>query len=78
MIQTTRIIGATLILGLLSWFLGRTVIEGLKTGSIRHTDSTQKCSRNENPIGFWSLILLFVGFVVMFIAVWMWVVTSAA
>jgi hypothetical protein len=78
MMQILRAIVVTVIAGWFSWFLGKTVIEGIRTGAIRHTNSTQICRRKDNPIGFWSLVILFSGFVAMFILVWSWAVVGVA
>ena len=75
--QIVRIIAATVILGYLSWHLTETVIAGIRTGTIRHNGGFGKCRRKENAIGFWSLVLLFSGFVAIFIFSWIWVVLDA-
>ena len=33
-----------------------------RTGKIRHTDSRRYCSRQQNPLGYWALVLLFATF----------------
>jgi hypothetical protein len=40
-------------------FLGTVVIQGLKTGSIRHTNAQSTASREENPWMFWMLVMVF-------------------
>ncbi|MGY0505409.1 hypothetical protein [Luteimonas sp. e5] len=47
---------ASLVFGL---WLGRVVQSGLRTGRIRHTDSTQSASRAGEPAKYWAFILLF-------------------
>ena len=42
--------------------MGKNVITALKTGTIQHTDTTSKCSKDKNPIKFWSLVILNFGF----------------
>jgi len=42
--------------------LGKNLITALKTGTIRHTDTTSKYSKDENPVKFWSLVILFFSF----------------
>jgi len=74
MIEILRMLIATLILGGLSWFLGRTVIKGIRTGAIHHTDSARVCKRRQNPVGFWALVLLFSGFILVFVTLWVNVV----
>jgi hypothetical protein len=70
MMQILRIIVVSAIAGWLCWWLGKTVIDGIRTGKIHHTDSTKVCCRNRNPAGFWALVALFTGFVAMF--AWAW------
>lgn len=77
MIQVIRILVATVVAGGLAWFLGNTVIEGIRTGAIRHTDSTSRCRRQQSPVKFWSLVVLFSGMVVIFTGVWLWAVVDA-
>jgi hypothetical protein len=72
-----RISLATAVAGGLSWFLGKIVIDGIRTGSIRHTDSSKVCRRQEHPFGFWCLVALFTGFIVLFIADWILTVSDA-
>jgi len=66
MIQILRIILVSAIAGWLCWGLVKAVIDGVRTGKIHHTDSTTVCCRKKNPVGFWSLVVLFTGFVAMF------------
>jgi len=75
MMQLLRIVGVSAIAGWLCWLLGKTVIDGIKTGKIHHTDSTKVCHRKRNPAGFWALVLIFIGFVAML--AWVWVFTVA-
>lgn len=77
MIQALRIIVATVVVLGLAWLLGKTVVDGIRTGAIRHTDSTSRCQRQKNPIGFWTLVLLFSGLAVIFTGVWIWAVMDA-
>ncbi len=77
MLQILRIIFMTAVVGWLSWFLGKTVIVGIRTGTIRHTDSTRVCRRSSNPIGYWFLVVLFSAFVAMLTGVWWWAVGDA-
>jgi hypothetical protein len=77
MIEMFRIILVSLVAGWLSWFLGMTVLRGIRTGAIHHTDSTKVCRREKNPVGFWSLVALFSGMVIMFISAWGFVVIDA-
>jgi hypothetical protein len=77
MIQIVRLIFITSIAGGLVWFLGKTIFQGIKTGAIRHTDSTQVCRKDKNPAGFWALIVLFCGFIVLLGTVWAFAVFDA-
>jgi len=52
MIQIARIIIVTFVIGWLAWILGRTLVDGLRTGKIRHTDSKKRCDRKKNPLGY--------------------------
>ena len=70
MMQIFRLIIVTVVTGGLVWLLGRTVFEGIKSGTIRHTDSTRVCRRDKNPVGFWALVVLFCGFIVLLWGVW--------
>ena len=77
MIQLIRIIVATVVAAGLAWFLGKTVIDGIRTGAIRHTNSTTRCQRQKNPIGFWILVVMFSGMSVIFASVWIWAIMDA-
>lgn len=57
-------------------FLGNNVYRGLKTGKINYKDSTSVCVKNKNPLGFWSLVVLFLGFVLMFFIAWLFMITD--
>jgi hypothetical protein len=77
MIQIIRLVVVTAAAGWLVWFLGRTVIKGIKTGAIRHTDSTRRCQRDQNPTGFWALVLLFTVFIIGIGSGWCYAVFDA-
>jgi hypothetical protein len=47
------------ICGGLCIFLGRVVFSGLQSGRIAHTDSSSFCKRQENPLGYWALVIFF-------------------
>ena len=70
MTQIIRLVLVTAIAAWLTWWLGKNIIEGIKNGAIRHTDSIKLCKRETNPLGFWGLIILFSGFVITIIRVW--------
>jgi len=42
--------------------MGKNIITALKTGTIRYRDTTSKCSKDKNPVKFWSLVILNFGF----------------
>lgn len=75
-VQILRLLVVTLFAGWFCWFLGTTVIDGLKTGAIRHTDSTKRCRKDQNPFGFWSLVVLFTAFVMAAAVTWFLVVSD--
>lgn len=75
--QILRIIVVTIIAGWLCWFLGKTIVHGLRTGAIRHTDSTSTCRRDKNPIGFWCLVVFFSAIVIGFATEWVFIVADA-
>jgi len=77
MMQIIRLVVVTAVAGGLGWFLGKTVFQGITTGVIRHTDSERVCRRDHNPAGFWSLVVLFSGFVVLLGAGWVFAVLDA-
>jgi len=65
-----RIIIGTIVCWYFVIFLGKNIYLGLKFGKINYKDSTSVCVKNKNPLGFWSLIVLFLGFISMFFVVW--------
>lgn len=75
--ELVRIIIATVVAGWFCWFLGKTVLDGLRTGSIRHTDATTSCKRDKNPLFFWFLVALFSAFALMFALGWVSVMADA-
>lgn len=54
-----RLVLATAVTWPLAVYLARVVLDGLRTGAIRHTDSSKRCRRADNPAGFWALVVLF-------------------
>lgn len=70
MAEIVRLVVVTAVAGWLVWFLGATVIQGIRTGAIRHTDSIRACRRGTNPVGFWALVLLFSALIVGIGSVW--------
>lgn len=74
--QLLRLLVITLFAGWFCWNLSATVIDGLRTGVIRHTDSTSRYRRDVNPLGYWSMVVLFTMFVVVVAAAWFLVVSD--
>ena len=60
-----------------AYFLGKEIVVGLKTGKIAYSKSGRHCHRLHNPAGFWLLVVLFSGIVLMMFAVWLRVVLPA-
>lgn len=77
MLQILRIIVASGVFGWLCWYLGKTLVNGLRTGMIHHTNSIKICRKKENLVGFWALVVLFSGFVIMLACGWFFVVLDA-
>ncbi|MBL1146809.1 MAG: hypothetical protein HND56_09885 [Pseudomonadota bacterium] len=61
----------SLFLGGLYFFLGRVILDGLKTGKIRHTDSKSLCDKAKNPAGYWLLILWFAVIMLFCLIAWL-------
>ncbi len=75
--QLVRIILITATAGWFCSFLGKTIINGLRTGAMRHTDASSICRRDRNPFGFWGLVVLFMAIVLFFAAAWVVIVADA-
>ncbi len=60
-----RSIFISLVCGALALGLGVEVARALRTGVIRHSDSTSLIKRSEAPVRFWCLALLFSSIVAM-------------
>ena len=54
---------ASIFYGALILYLAREMLNALRTGKIRHTDTTSVYSRRRNPGKFWAMWLLFGFFV---------------
>lgn len=54
-----RMLIVTVICGGLVYLLGGTVVSGLRTGRIAHTNSSSFCERRKNPFTYWALAVLF-------------------
>lgn len=57
-------------------YLAWVVVDGLRTGAIRHTDSSKRCRRADNPAGFWALVALFSLFAAGAAACWLMAVVN--
>jgi len=57
--QYLRLILVNVVFLGLSYYLGKNVFIGLKTGIIRYTYSQKICKRNERPFFYWFLVILF-------------------
>ncbi len=73
-----RILIATLMCWGLALFLGSVARAGWRTGKIRHSDSSSFVARAKQPMAFWSLIVLFLAFVAVSLAVWVKIVLGAS
>jgi hypothetical protein len=60
----------SLVCGWFVYFLGRILISALRSGVIRHTDSSKSLVRSKNPVGYWFLIGLFALFISLAVIVW--------
>ncbi len=65
-----RIILVSLVCGALLWLLGRTLVFGLRSGRMPHSDSTSTADRRTSPALFWFLTLVFAAMFVLIAAVW--------
>ncbi len=65
-----RLIAVTAICGGLSIFLVRVVFSGLRSGRIAHTDSSSFCKKQENPLGYWTLVILFTATIFGCLFIW--------
>ena len=57
-----RLALVTLICWSLIWILCREISAGLRSGKIAYGRNRQLCHRTKNPVSFWFLVTLFVGF----------------
>lgn len=58
MIYARLLLVSVVCLGL-ALYLGRVVVSGLGSGTVRHSDSTSVCRKKTNPVGYWALITFF-------------------
>ncbi len=73
-----RIIVASIVCGALLWLLGRTLILGLRSGRMPHSDSTSTADRRTSPALFWFLTVVFATLFVLIAAVWLQTLIGAA
>ncbi len=57
--ELLRLVLATAVTWSLGLYLAHVVLDGLRTGAIRHSDVRRRCRRADNPAGFWALVVLF-------------------
>ncbi len=69
-----RLLLITLVCVGLAYLLTREIVAGLKSGKIAYSRKRLYCHRSKNPLGFWLLVGLFSGIIVMSLAAWLWVV----
>ncbi len=60
----------SVVCGGLLWLLGRTLLLGLRTGRMPHSDTTQFADRRTSPLFYWFVTLVFVALFVVIAAVW--------
>jgi len=51
----------------MTYFLLKTIINGFKTGKLRHTDDKKYYDKDKQPIRFWLTVILFISFIIIFI-----------
>ena len=61
---------ASAVCGGLLWLLGRTLLLGLRTGRMPHSDTTQFADRRTAPLFYWFVTLVFALLFVAIAAVW--------
>jgi hypothetical protein len=69
-----RIVLFTLVAGYLCGFLLKVVRQGLRSGTIGYIDSTRKCERSKQPVGYWTLVIFFSVLAAVIAATWVWAV----
>jgi hypothetical protein len=72
-----RIIVSSLVCPALLWLLGRTLVLGLRSGHMPHSDATSTADRRASPALFWFLTLVFVAFFVLIAVVWIETIVRA-
>ena len=70
-----RIVLLTVFLGCLAVGFAKEILRALRTGSILYSFADKLCNKRINPSGYWSLIILYSGFLVVVLFVWFQAVT---
>ena len=70
-----RIVLLTVFLGCLAVGFAKEILRALRTGSIRYSSADTVCNKKINPSGYWSLSILYSGFLVVVLFVWFQAVT---
>ena len=68
---------ASIVCGPLLWLIGRTLVLGLRSGRMPHSDSTSTADRHSAPALFWFLTLVFIAFFVLIATVWIETIARA-
>ena len=61
----------SVVCGGLLWLPGRTLLLGLRTGRMHHSDTTQIADRRTSPLAYWFVTVVFVSLFVVIAAVWL-------
>jgi len=61
----------SVVCGGLLWLLGRTLLLGLRTGRMPHSDTTQIADRRTSPLFYWFVTLVFASLFVAIATVWL-------
>ena len=75
-VEIIRIVLLTVILGCLAVFFAKEILGDLRTGSIRYSSADKVCNKRINPSGYWSLVILYSGFLAVVHLVWFQAVTA--
>ncbi len=70
-----RIVLLTVFLGCLAVGSAKEILRAHRTGSIRYSSADKVSNKRINPAGYWSLIILFSGVLVVVLFVWFQAVT---
>ena len=70
-----RIVLLTVFLGCLAVGFAKEILRALRIGSIHYSSTDKVCNQRNNPAGYWSLIILYSGVLVVVLFVWFQAVT---